>query len=283
MASDSTSQNLRAAEAAETLSTAHTIETSARTVEEAVDRALRQLGCTREEVHVEVLHPGSPGRLLGFGAEPARVRVTRLASAASAGPAVTEKGAVAGWPEAAEEEAEGRAEDLAEEEEEYAEELGEAAPAAAPRGGEAELARIMLVELLNRMGMPGLRVEIQQAAEPIMLNIVGVDVADLIGRRGEHLRALQFVLSLMLNKQLRRHVHVQVDVDGYRARREVLLRNMARRFAQRVRVTHEPLQLEAMPPHERRIVHLALADDPDVTTESTGEGEARRVVIKPRH
>ncbi len=286
MVSDSTSQELRAAAAAgiSHTSTSQTIESSARTVEEAVDRALRQLGCTRDEVEVEVLHPGSPGRLLGFGAEPARVRVTRLArAAASAEAAVAEKGAVAGWPAAAEEEAAEPVEDLAEEEEaeEYAEEPGEGRPAA-PRGGEAELARIMLVELLNRMGMPGLRVDIQQAAEPIMLNIVGVDVADLIGRRGEHLRALQFVLSLMLNKQLRRHVRVQVDVDGYRARREVLLRNMARRFAQRVRVTHEPLQLEAMPPHERRIVHLALADDPDVTTESTGEGEARRVVIKPR-
>lgn len=282
MASDSTSQNLRAAEAAETLSTAHTIETSARTVDEAVERALRQLACGRDEVEIEVLHPGSPGRLLGFGAEPARVRVTRRTRVAAAYTTreTVEKSAVADWPVPAE----GLAEEAEEEEEaEYAEEPGEARPAeAAPRGGEAELARIMLVELLNRMGLPGLRVEIQQASEPIMLNIVGVDVADLIGRRGENLRALQFVLGLMLNKQLRRHIRLQVDVDGYRARREVLLRNMARRFAQRVRVTHEPLQLEAMPPHERRIIHLALADDPDVTTESTGEGEARRVVIKPR-
>jgi spoIIIJ-associated protein len=111
---------------------------------------------------------------------------------------------------------------------------------------------------------------------------MGDDLADLIGRRGENLRSMQFVLNLMVNKQLRRHLRVVVDVDGYRARREELLRGMAQRFAQRVRTTREPMQLEAMPPNERRIVHLALADDAEVTTESIGEGDARRVVIMPR-
>jgi spoIIIJ-associated protein len=151
----------------------------------------------------------------------------------------------------------------------------------AARSGDAELARLMLAELLNRMGLAGVRVEVA-ATDPLTLNILGGDVADLIGRRGENLRALQFVLSLMLNKQLHRHLRVVVDVDGYRARREELLRSMAVRFAYRVRATREPMQLEAMPPNERRIIHLTLADEPDVTTESTGEGDARRVVIKPR-
>ncbi|HXI18173.1 MAG TPA: R3H domain-containing nucleic acid-binding protein, partial [Chloroflexota bacterium] len=73
-----------------------------------------------------------------------------------------------------------------------------------------------------------------------------------------------------------------LDVDGYRTRREDLLRGMAERFAQRVRTTHEAMQLETMPPNERRIIHLVLADDPDVVSESVGEGESRRVVIKPR-
>jgi spoIIIJ-associated protein len=157
------------------------------------------------------------------------------------------------------------------------EEAGETAGEA----GEAELARLMLAELLNRMGMEDLRVEVR-GTDPITLNIHGGDVGDLIGRRGENLRALQFVLNLMVNKQLRRHLRVVVDVDGYRARREELLRGMAQRFAHRVRTTREPMQLEAMPPNERRIVHLALADDAEVTTESIGEGDARRVVIMPR-
>jgi spoIIIJ-associated protein len=243
------------------------VEVSAKTVDEAVLRALQQLGCAREEVEVEVLHPGSPGRLLGFGAEPARIRVTRL----GAGPEV-----VAGPEDEAAfvEELEGAEAD---------EGAAAAETLAAPRDAarDAELARIMLLELVQRMGMRELRVDVV-TIDPLLLNVHGGDVADLIGRRGENLRSLQFVLGLMLNKQLRRHTRVNVDADGYRARREELLTGMAERFAARVRSTGQPMQLEAMPPNERRIVHMALSEDPDVTTESVGEGDARRVVISPR-
>jgi spoIIIJ-associated protein len=255
------------------------VEISAKTVDEAVARALQQLGCTREQVTVEVLHAGSPGRLLGFGAEPARIRVTRVASldelealgdlvpavdAGDAGAAV-----VADGLEVADEDAAGVAD----------EDAADAPPRDAVR--DAELARIMLVELIHRMGMRELQVDVV-TADPLLLNIHGGDVADLIGRRGENLRALQFVLGLMLNKQLRRHIRVTVDADGYRSRREELLMGMAQRFASRVRSTRTPMQLEAMPPNERRIIHLALSEDPEVMTESVGEGDARRVVIKPR-
>ena len=75
--------------------------------------------------------------------------------------------------------------------------------------------------------------------DPLLLNVYGGDVADLIGRRGENLRSLQFVLGLMLNKQLRRHTRVNVDADGYRARREELLTGMAERFAARVNRAEE--------------------------------------------
>jgi spoIIIJ-associated protein len=252
--------------------TSQGVEVSAKTVDEAVARALQQLGCSRDEVEVQVLHPGSPGRLLGFGAEPARIRVTRLGAieAIAPGEAVGDDGL------AAETEAELGAGDV--DAEEATEEAG-GQPRDAVR--DAELARIMLVELVHRMGMPELRVDVV-TADPLLLNIHGGDVADLIGRRGENLRALQFVLGLMLNKQLRRHIRVTVDADGYRSRREELLMGMAQRFASRVRSTRTPMQLEAMPPNERRLIHLALSEDPDVMTESVGEGDARRVVIKPK-
>jgi spoIIIJ-associated protein len=271
-------------------SAGRSVDASAKTVDEAVARALELLGCQRDEVDVEVLHPGSPGRLLGFGAEPARVRVTRLAAEAPAvaarnkeddefdtqrarfGGAPATTAVVAGRGTVSEEAAAATEELAAEPEDEEA---------TAARAGDAELSRLMLAELLSRMGLEGVRAEVA-ATDPITLNIVGDDVADLIGRRGENLRALQFVLGLMLNKQLHRHVRIVVDVDGYRARREELLRSMASRFAYRVRATREPMQLEAMPPNERRVVHMALSEDPDVTTESIGEGDARRVVIKPR-
>ena len=267
------------------------IQVSAKTVDEAIARALEQLGVARDDVEVEVLHAGSPGRLLGFGAEPARVRVTLTGTAGAATSAATED-----VSEADEEEIEGdsqrarfggapvavppslvghapRAEARAEEEEDERDDTA--------RAGDAEMARIMLAELLNRMGLDEVHTEVVDT-DPVTLNIAGGEVADLIGRRGENLRAVQFILNLMVNKQLHRHLRVVVDVDGYRARREDLLRNMAQRFAYRVRSTRESMQLEAMPPNERRIIHLALADDPDVMTESVGEGDARRVVIKPR-
>jgi spoIIIJ-associated protein len=240
------------------------IEVSARTVDDAVAQALSQLGLEREDVEVEVLHAGSPGRLLGFGAEPARVRVTPLAGVSAPPSAVVEADDEA-------EPADDADEDVAGDEEQIPENLE----------GEAEMARLMLVEMLNRMGLDDAAVEVA-GTDPILLNIMGDDLADLIGRRGENLRSIQFILNLMVNKQLRRRLRVQLDVDGYRSRREELLRSMAQRFAHRVRQTREPMQLETMPPNERRIIHMELADDPDVETESTGEGDMRRVVIRPK-
>ena len=240
------------------------IEVSARTVDDAVAQALSQLGLEREDVDVEVVHAGSPGRLLGFGAEPARVRVTPVAGVSAARSA-----AVEGDDEA--EPADDSEEDEAGDEEPIPENLE----------GEAEMARLMLVEMLNRMGLDDAAVEVA-GTDPILLNIMGDDLADLIGRRGENLRSIQFILNLMVNKQLRRRLRVQLDVDGYRSRREELLRSMAQRFAHRVRQTREPMQLETMPPNERRIIHMELAEDPDVETESTGEGDMRRVVIRPK-
>ena len=248
------------------------IEVSARTVDEAIAQALTQLRLERDDVEVEVLHAGSPGRLLGFGAEPARVRVRPLAAGAPATSAVAPASDV---DDADEREAPEDTEDGDEADESDAEPIPENLE------GEAEMARLMLVEMLNRMGLDDASVEVA-GTEPILLNIMGDDLADLIGRRGENLRSIQFILNLMVNKQLRRRLRVQLDVDGYRSRREELLRSMAQRFAHRVRSTREPMQLETMPPNERRIIHMELAEDPDVETESTGEGDMRRVVIRPR-
>jgi spoIIIJ-associated protein len=243
------------------------VEASARSVDEAIAQALQQLRLSREDVDVEVLHAGSPGRLLGFGAEPARVRVVPRSTSAASGDDQVATSATAGAAGVGAVEA--------------GDEDADTEPIPENLEGEAELARLMLAELLNRMGIDDATVEVT-GTDPMMLEVAGGDLADLIGRRGETLRSIQFILNLMLNKQLRRRIRVNVDVDGYRSRREDLLRNMAERFAHRVRTTGEAMQLETMPPNERRIIHMALADDPDVMSESVGEGESRRVVIRPR-
>lgn len=114
------------------------------------------------------------------------------------------------------------------------------------------------------------------------IDIEGDDSGLLIGRRGETLRALQFMVSLMVNQGREDSVRVMLDVEEYRARRQKALDELARRVADKVASTGRPITLEPMPPAERRIVHIALADHPRVTTESSGWGSGRRVAISPK-
>ena len=143
-------------------------------------------------------------------------------------------------------------------------------------------AKEILEELLARIGIRS-RVEILPAAESegpdaFTLNIVGDDLGILIGRRGETLRDLEYITRLMLAPK-HKSAKVVVDVEGYRVRRERVLRELAKRMAERVEASRQPITLEAMPPNERRIVHLTLRDHPAVMTNSIGEGEHRRVKI----
>lgn len=117
---------------------------------------------------------------------------------------------------------------------------------------------------------------------PLILNVVGDDLGVLIGRRGETLRSLQFITRLIVSRRLGVWPNLVVDVEGYKTRREESLRALALRIANQVRKSHEAMALEPMPANERRIVHLALRDDPDVYTESTGKEDRRKVQILPR-
>jgi spoIIIJ-associated protein len=115
--------------------------------------------------------------------------------------------------------------------------------------------------------------------ETISLDIVGEDLGILIGRRGETLSSLQYVVNLIASRHFKTRVRVVVDVEGYRQRRHESLRSLARRFADQVKSTGRSVTLEPMPASERRIIHLELRDNPHVTTQSIGEGESRKVAI----
>ncbi|HEV7235655.1 MAG TPA: RNA-binding cell elongation regulator Jag/EloR [Ktedonobacteraceae bacterium] len=116
---------------------------------------------------------------------------------------------------------------------------------------------------------------------PLTLNIQGIheNLGLLIGRRGETLAALQLLVSLIVGHRTKHRMRIIIDAENYRERREENLRSLAQRVAQQVRNYRRSIALEAMPPHERRIVHIALAESKDISTESIGEGDARRVVI----
>jgi len=237
------------------------VEASGRSVEEAVENALEELGATREQVRVDVLNPGRGG-VFGLGIVEAKVRVRLLAEGEEPG----EEGAAPARP-SAEVQAEG----------------DEAVEDA------AEKAAQILDKLLALMGIDA-EVSIRDPETPgeglglaeAVLDVEGDDLGVLIGRRGETLQSLQYILNLMASRLLGERIQFTVDVEGYRRRREGQLRNMAQRMADQVRRTRQSVTLEPMPASERRIVHITLAEDRHVTTESIGEGDERQVSINPR-
>ena len=111
------------------------------------------------------------------------------------------------------------------------------------------------------------------------LNIEGEDLGILIGRKGQTLSSLQYILRLILCQDTREKTPIIIDVEGYKRRRYDALRTLAERIAEQVRLRKRPFTLEPMPAFERRIIHLTLAKYPDITTESTGVGESRKVVV----
>ncbi len=291
------------------------VEAEGRTVSEATNNALEELGLTLGEVDIEVLTEGR-ARLLGFRGEPARVRVTPKPTPA-APPETPRRTTVVDDAQEEDEEdydeeeddEDGEYEDEDEddedgddgEEDEYEEDemppelLRPVArvPTAEVEHVPADPADIAVaVEVLeNLLQKAGLEASVtsrepETAGDGIgmiqaVLDVDGEDLGLLIGRRGQTLASLQYLLNLICAKKLGKRVQFGVDVDGYRRRREESLVTLARRTASRVRSSGRSVTLEPMPPSERRIIHLALADDPNIVTVSIGEGEGRKVAVTP--
>ncbi len=156
-------------------------------------------------------------------------------------------------------------------------EAAEASPEALAAG------KAILEQLMTHLGF-AVRVDLE-VGETSRLNVVGDEneaLGALIGRKGERLSALQHLVNLMLSKEMGGWTRVLVDVEDYRGRRERQLREIAERAAARVAETGRMVQLEPMPALERRWIHIALRDHPDVATQSIGEEPDRRIVILPR-
>jgi spoIIIJ-associated protein len=146
-------------------------------------------------------------------------------------------------------------------------------------------------ELLGRMGVtsevmaidnPSSLPMTEEDAPTIFIDIVGSDLGNLIGRRGEHLSQFQYLVNLLCSKSLTDGKRVVIDVEGYRTRREESLIGLADRVSRQVARSRRAMMMEPMPANERRIIHLKLREHPDVYTESSGEGSNRRVEVLPR-
>lgn len=149
-----------------------------------------------------------------------------------------------------------------------------------------EIAKETLETLLRGMAIRS-QVVIHRDAQnndgpDFVLDIVGADLGVLIGRRGETLRDLEYLARLIVAVKTHSNERFMVDVEGYRMRRELTLRALAKRMADRVKQNRQPITLEAMPPNERRIIHVTLKEHPTVKTQSIGEGDRRRVMILPK-
>jgi spoIIIJ-associated protein len=207
------------------------LEVSGKSVDEAIQTALEQLGVSEDKVEVTVLKKGRSG-VLGMGVEEAKIKVRLKLEPDEKADAV-------------------------------------------------EVAKEVLETLIKLMKITA-EVSVLQANTgelPVTLNIEGEDLGVLIGRRGQALVSLQYVVRLIVAEKLKVWIPINVDIAGYKKRRYESLQNLALRVAEQVKRNRRLIMLEPMPADERRIIHLALADHPDVTTQSMGEGDMRKVAI----
>jgi spoIIIJ-associated protein len=262
---------------------------SGKTVKEAIANGLAMLGIGRDEAEVEILTEGSRG-VLGFGAENAQVKLLvkrplePLPAESVPKPhpepeAKFSKPILQPQPEPETKLPKPVLQPLP---------VVEAKPETEPPTPE-QVGREVLAEVLHLMGIRasvesklGHELTDEGQAPPIVLNITGDDLGILIGRRGETLKALQYLVRLMVSHRLKQWANLVVDVESYVARRRHTLESLAVRVAERVARTGRTQALEPMPPYERRLVHMVLRNHPKVTTKSVGEGEKRKVTIVPR-
>lgn len=203
------------------------IEISAKTVDDAVTEACRQLAVTSEKLEYEVVEEGKAG-ILGFGAKPAVIK-------------------------------------------------------ARVKLGLEDTVKIFLKDVFAAMNIEVvITVEYDEAERNMNIDLAGEDMGMLIGKRGQTLDSLQYLVSLVANKESEDYIRVKVDTENYRERRKATLENLAKNMAHKVKRIRRSVSLEPMNPYERRIIHSALQDDKFVTTHSEGDEPYRRVVITPK-
>ncbi len=270
-----------------------TLEVIAPTVEEALAQGLAQLGLTADAVSIEVLDSGSRG-LFGLGGRQVRVRLTVNPPTQEAQPATEPEHFDSDLRKPAPEKrrspspkqkpsAPRRRENQTANPAAAAQE--KTPPAAAdPILSAAEEVVSKLIHYLGMEAQVSAHYDESSREERLLIHVDvrGDNLTALIGRRAETLAAFQHIGSLIVGKCIGRWVQLNVDVEGYRSRREKQIRQMASRLAEQVARTGRKAALEPMPAHERRLVHIELRDHPAVTTESTGEEPYRKVVILPR-
>jgi spoIIIJ-associated protein len=279
-------------------------EYTAKSVEEALEKALNEMMLTREDIHYEIVQQPSKG-FLGFGQKDAVVRVSKKDAAETKVEAVEVKAVKT------EEKAEVKAEipvqeptpvvevvvdDTEEQEEEVSfeeafdtdiDEETEELDVAVAKADKKELyeaaeakGRAFLAKIFEEMKLDVV-IDVKENGGYLVFDLQGENLGILIGRRGDTLDSLQFLLNLVINDKNNAKVKGIIDIENYRAKREETLIGLGHKLAAKARKTGQKVVLEPMNPQERRIIHMALQNDKRVTTYSEGEEPYRKVVIEP--
>ena len=244
------------------------LEKTGRTMEEAIAAALAELGKSEEEISVEVLERAKSG-FLGIGAQPALIRVSYEVPDE---PAEEKKEAPA--PKKAE-----KKEAPAPKKAEKKPEVKKPAPAPVDETGEFAAVRAFISGLMERMGVEA-DIEISRRDNGgINVNLSGSGMGAIIGRRGETLDAIQHLTNYVVNRDSDKHLHISVDAENYRAKREESLTKLAEKMAEKAIKYKRSMALEPMNSYERHVIHTALQNYEGVTTSSTGVEPNRRVVV----
>lgn len=285
------------------------VEVSGADIESAIAEGLKQLDVSRENVIVDILDEPSRG-LLGIGARMARVRLTTAVAPrsereefVSSAEAAEQEAATVSQPQPSAHDEAAASDDNDQEYDQYdvynaANEDDEGDIGGKVRevvtdvnelDDDVQVGKAKLVEILRLMNIEA-EVDIERATPdvvtqraPWVLHIHGDDLGVLIGHRGKTLSALQYITRLVASRDVQQRADFIIDIEDYKTRRQESLERMAYRLAADAIRRHRTVKMEPMPPHERRIIHMALRDNPQIETVSEGEGSHRRVMIIPRN
>jgi spoIIIJ-associated protein len=237
------------------------IEIEGKTIDEAIEKACSEFNVPREKLNIEIISDGATG-FLGLGSKKARIKASIMSidmaidTPAAQSPKISQKksSALSGSTE--------------------------------PEGPEnsvetpAMRAKRILEGILLRMNLD-CPLTIEETADTILLNIKGDGSGLLIGKRGQNLDAIQYIVNKAVSKYTNNRKMIVVDTESYRKKREESLTALAEKLAEKVKKSKKALTVGHMNAHDRRVIHLALQNDESLTTKSRGEGEFRKIVIMP--
>ncbi len=255
------------------------ITISAKTLDEAITKALIELQTTSEHLQYEVVQKENSGFLGIFGAKPCVIHAKvmnkeaeeKSSSEKAAQKAIEEKRAMV--------KKEHRAPELKSQ-------IFEKKEKSVLKFDETKIKNVAEDFLKQVSGAMGMEISIETSYDPegreLMITMLGNDMGILIGKRGQTLDSLQYLVSLVVNKETEGYLRVKLDTENYRERRKETLEILAKNISYKVKRTKCPVSLEPMNPYDRRIIHSALQNDRYVITRSEGEDSYRHVVIAPR-